>query len=149
MNTLFLKIECLVNDFLKHTHLLNACMKADQDSFLTQDFEALEQSDLKKMALNARLSELLAELGSQLAVTDNVLEALADYVNQLDSEHQSILKKQVDLIQSTCQAGLHIMNMNRQVIKANASYIKELVSHLTATPPNADSNTYDQSGVLG
>ncbi|MFI4919425.1 MAG: hypothetical protein ACHP65_07705 [Legionellales bacterium] len=151
MNNDSAEIECLVKDFLACLCLLNQCMLEDQSHFSVNDFVALEQSDLSKSQLNANLRILIDQLAAHAAITGlagDLFEKLSSYADTLAAHQQSVLLELIHSLRKEYQTGLQLMHLNRQVVHANLTYVKELFSHLTQSPPCSKSTVYDQSAAI-
>lgn len=145
------EIEHLINKFITYSCQLNQCMQEDQSHFLVNDLLAIEQSNLKKEALNLNLQELFRQLSAHDAIQStqgDLFTRLACYAKTLSDCNDTRLAALIKTMRETNQTGLELMHLNRQVVYTNLAYVKELLSNLTLSHSNSKNNTYDQMGLV-
>lgn len=152
MSEYFFEIEELVEQFIEKNRALNSCMKADQHFLSMNDFNAMEASDLQKVEIQTRLSEVLAQLLNHPALKvsyGDLFVKLSYYAGQLERLQQTKLLQLVQAMREEFMAGTRLLMINRQVVNTNLSNIKEIISHLVDHPTKASSAvTYNHSAEL-
>lgn len=145
------EIETLLIDFIAHLQILNQCMLEDQGLFSNDDLAALEKNDAYKLQVNSHLKLLIEQLLEHAAIkefTGDLFVKLSSYTETLDAHHQPGFIELIETLSEEYKAGLQLMYINRQVVNANLTNVKELISHLTQNTVDPKSTTYDQSGII-
>jgi flagellar biosynthesis/type III secretory pathway chaperone len=151
IRTEFLEVKQLVTDCITYTQSLNEHMQADHAYFSTQDLTALEQSDLKKSDIQAALSNLIEQLENHFALQSSdhdLWSKLSHYASQLDWIRQTQLSTLIQSLRQAYNSGLRLALINRQVVNANLTHLKTIISQLTQSSTDINSATYDHTGAL-
>jgi hypothetical protein len=152
MSAYFFEIEQLVEQFIEKNRALNNCLQADQQFLSMNDFNAMEASDLQKVEIQTGLSEVLAQLLTHPALKvsyGDLFVKLSYYAGQLEGQQQAKLLKLVQAMREEFMAGTRLLMINRQVVNANLSNIKEIICHLTDSSSSTSSQvTYNHSAEI-
>lgn len=144
-------IDGLVSEFVAKNKALNQCMLDDQRHFSNNDMVSLEKSDAIKAEIQTALSGLMSQLDNHPALTvtyGDLFVKLSYYAGTLREPQQSTLLEHIQEMREAYTTGLRLVLMNRQIVNTNLGYMKEIISHLTQTPRQVNTSTYDHTGAI-
>lgn len=145
-------INALMNAFIHHTRLLTALFVDDKEYFKQNNIQMIEQNNQKKNQLNQELSDIITALqkNRQLSMEgSSIYQRLANHAKQLKGDEHEEMTYLLQIMQNEMVNYSRVAAINRQVIQANVTYLKQLFATIVNAPnPNQQADTYDCLGAL-
>lgn len=140
----------LVREFIDNTRDLNITLHDDKDYFKENNLEMLELSNDKKNVLNNKLKSIYEALAinPNIAIySGNIFDKLLSFAKSI-TDSRLILKNLVTTMQDESNITIDLMQINRNVVSSNLSYVRDIVGEITQNTHSSKSNVYDGRGII-
>jgi flagellar biosynthesis/type III secretory pathway chaperone len=144
------RITDYLNQMIGHTHELVELLKAEAEFFKQNDIASMEANNQKKHAVNQLIGELvqnMQNLPSLMLHPGTVFEKIAQCAKTLSTVERNQLEDLQDKLTGEIGQYDNMMRINRQVINANLTFIKDLFFTLVNNKEEPPA-TYGRTGVL-
>lgn len=142
----------LLYAFINNTRMLTSLFTDDKEYFKQNNIEMIEQNNQKKTLLNHQLTDIITALqkNRQLSTQGSTIyQRLANHANQLTGDEHQEMTHLLQTMQDEIVNYSRVAAINRQVIQANVTYLKQLFAAIVNDPNrNQQADTYDCLGAL-
>lgn len=141
-------IESNLKTLIAHYHALLTQLTEDKQLFAKNQLSQIDENNERKMLTLQNIQSLSQHLKAQIQIPQEnaLISGLQAHIKQLANTQQAALLKLISTLETALKQCNEHMIVNRQVINANLSHLRDIFRALTPNP-QTDDTVYDKSSV--